>query len=227
VDVTDIKNQQLGLVLDNFYVCQNCHIVDNDHDRIEIGHTCSNCGKPSSGGRSYFGLKVDSLITLMQEFYHSKQLITNEFGEVQDLKWIGNVKLPVIIFFATLREVLLDNLLQELFLARGLPEDICDRLLADSPTYKQRLDKLFRALTGEKWKNALKIISEEQSFDFIALNDFVGEIVNARNTFLHTGIKWAIKEEMAEQCLRNIYPLLSMYTILHNKYVVKYHKSAA
>lgn len=163
----------------------------------------------------------------MQEFYHSEQRITNEFGEVQDLKWIGNVKLAVIIFFATLREVLLNNLLQELFWAGGLPEDICERLLADSPTYKHRLDKLFKTLTGDKWKNALRKISEEQSFNFIALSDFVGDIVKARNTFLHKGIKWAIKEEMAGQCLRNTYPLLSMYAILHNKYVVKYHKSVA
>jgi hypothetical protein len=27
VDVTEIKHQPLGLVLNNFYVCQNCHIV--------------------------------------------------------------------------------------------------------------------------------------------------------------------------------------------------------
>lgn len=227
MDVTDIKDQPLGILLANFYICQDCHIVDNDHDRMNVGHHCSNCGNPSPGGQSYFGFKVNSLITLMQEFYHSEQSITNGFDEVKDLKWIGNVKLPVIIFFVTLREVLIDNLLQKLFVARGLPDDICERLLADSSGYKQRIDKLFRTLAGEKWKNALKKISQEQNFDFIALDDFVEEIVKARNTFLHSGIKWAIKEEMAKQCLRNIYPVLSMYKNLHNKYVLKYYKAPA
>ena len=224
MDVTDIKHKSLGLALDNFYVCQICHIVDNDHDRLEIGHPCSNCGKPSPAGQSYFGLQVYSLLTLKQEFYHSKQIITDETGEAQELEWIGNVKLPVIIFFTTFREVLLKKLLNELFLAMDLPKEINERLLPDSPTHKQRLDKLFKTLTGKKWKNALGMVSKEQNFDFIALSDFVEKIVNARNTFLHTGMKWAIKEEMAKECLNNTYHLLNLYAALHNRYVVPHYK---
>jgi hypothetical protein len=141
-------------------------------------------------------------------------------GENQELWWAGNVKLPVIIFFTTLRELLLNNLIDELFTARRIEADICERVLKDSPTHRQRMDKLFRTLTGEKWQAALRLIDEKEHTDFIRLDKFVIDVVTARNDFVHDGDKWAIKDEMVEDCIGNTYPMLQLHAFLHNYFVV-------
>lgn len=149
-DILDIKHQSLGLVLADFHICQHCHIVDRDSNRIKVGYPCPNCGTPSPAGRMYFNVSVHSLINLMQEFFHKDQskLETPEdelFDEVSQKK---SSKLAVIIFFATLREVLLENLLYDLMIAQNLPGNVCKRLFSDSITHKQRLEKLFPSLAG-------------------------------------------------------------------------------
>ncbi len=220
MDVTKIKDRSLGEFLDDFYVCENCRIVDNDHGRLDVGYKCTSCGEPSHRGMSYFSTQVSSLITMMQEFYHTQQVITDDEGEPRNPWWAGNVKLPVIIFFTTLRELLLNNLIDELFKAIQIDPDICERLLADSPTHKQRLDKLFETLTGKKWYAALRLIDQNEGTDFISLDAFIVNVVNARNDFLHNGNVWEIKDGMAQDCIRNIHPMLRLHAYLHNYFVL-------
>lgn len=227
-DILDIKHQSLGLVLADFHICQHCHIVDRDSNRIKVGYPCPNCGTPSPAGRMYFNVSVHSLINLMQEFFHKDQskLETPEdelFDEVSQKK---SSKLAVIIFFATLREVLLENLLYDLMIAQNLPGNVCKRLFSDSITHKQRLEKLFPSLAGVTWKNAIKSVSAKCELDYIGLDQFIKEIVEARNRFLHEGKKWAIKEGMAEECVRNIWPLLNLHVYLHNEYVVPHYQTS-
>lgn len=218
-DVLKINDRPLGEMLDNFFICEHCMIVDKDSGRTEHGHKCSNCNNTDDRGLSYFSTQVTSLINLMQEFYHTQQVITDENGKGHVSFWAGHVKLPVIIFFATLRELLLNNLIDEIFKARSIDGDICDRLLKDSPTHKQRLDNLFRTLTGEKWKAALTQIDKDEGTDFVSLDTFIVKVVRARNDFLHNGNTWEIKDNMAEDCMINIYPMLELHAHLHNHFV--------
>jgi hypothetical protein len=218
-DLSKIKDRALGEMLDVFFVCQKCRIVDNDHGRVEGGHKCTTCNEPSSAGQSYYSAQVFSLITLMQEFYHTHQDIPDDLGEKQDQWWADKTKLPVIIFFTTLRELLLNNFIDELFRARNIGADICERLLKDSPTHKQRLGKLFRALTGEKWEAALKAIDQKEKTDFIRLNKFIMDVVEARNDFVHAGNTWSVKDEMADECIRCLYAMLQLHAYMHNYFV--------
>jgi hypothetical protein len=206
-------------MLNVFYVCQKCRVVDSDHGRLEEGYRCAACGDPSNAGWSYFSTQVFSLITLMQGFYHTRQDIPDEFGEKQDQWWAGRIKLPVIIFFTTLRELLLNNLIDELFTARKIESDICERLLKDSPTHKQRLDKLFQTLTGEKWEAALKAIDLKENTKLVNLDKFIMQVVTARNDFLHAGNTWAVKDQLADECIRNLYSMLDLHAHLHNWFV--------
>jgi hypothetical protein len=222
-DLSKIKDRALGEMLDVFYVCQKCRIVDSDNGRLEEGHKCAACGEPSTAGYSYYTTQAFSLITLMQEFYHTHQEIPDNLGEKQDQWWAGKIKLPVIIFFTTLRELLLNNLIEELFKARNIEADICERLLKDSPTHKQRLDKLFRTLAGEKWEVALKGIDHKERADFTRLDKFIMDVVNTRNDFVHAGNTWDIKDEMAANCMRNIYPMLQLHAHLHNYFVAPWY----
>jgi len=224
-DITELKHQSLGLVLDDFQICQYCHIVDRDSDRIMVGHPCSNCGKPSPSGRGYFNLSVNSLINLMQEFFHKDH---PEKPSRSDLELYGvsskkNSKVAVVIFFVTLREVLLETLLYDLIIAQNLPGNVCKRLFADSPMHSQRMEKLFPSLTGVKWKKALQTLNRKCELDYIELDSFMRKTVEARNKFLHKGSKYAITEKMAEECLRNIFPLLNLHVYLHNEYVFPYY----
>lgn len=225
-DITDIKDQSLGLLLADFHICQYCHIVDRDSDRIMVGHPCLNCGTPSPSGRMYFNMSVHSLINLMQEFFHKDQ---TEGSRPRDglsyaVSVKKNSKIAVVIFFVTLREVLLENLLYDLMIAQGLPANVCRRLFADSPMHKQRMDKLFPSLVGIPWKKALNILNNKCELDYIELDSFVEKAADARNRFLHKGSKYAITEKMAEECLRRIWPLLNLHVYLHNEYVVPYYR---
>lgn len=218
-DILKIKDRPLGEALDNFFICENCQIVDNDSGRLERGYKCPNCKETDDRGMSYFTTQVTSLINLMQEFYHTQQMKTDDEGKPHTPFWVGNIKLPVIIFFATLRELLLNNLIDELFKAKQINGDICERLLADSPTHSQRLGKLFRTLTGEKWKDALKQIDHNEGTDFVSLDAFIKRVVDARNDFLHNGNTWEIKDNMADECIEKIYPMLRLHMYLHNNFV--------
>lgn len=216
--VTDIKRQPLDSVLDNFCICQNCHIVDRDQERVEVGHPCATCGEPSPSGRSYFHSSVRSLINLMQEFYHARYRIGDEAGDIE-LQDAHNSELAVVIFFASLREVLLVNFIKELLNAYNVPDAIYKHLLSDSRTYSHKMTKLFPALVGVPWKKAIEAINESGKIDYEKLDRFVVRIAEARNTFLHDGIKYAIDKDMPGACLENISPLLNLYVALHNTYV--------
>ena len=73
MDVTEIRNQRLSTILTNFMICQSCRIVDNDRERMRVGYECPRCGIPRKPGMIYFPSNVQSMIDLMQEFYHQEQ----------------------------------------------------------------------------------------------------------------------------------------------------------
>ena len=52
------------------------------------------------------------------------------------------------------------------------------------------------------------------------MNDFIEKVAIARNDFLHNGNAWEIRDGMAEDCLRNIHPMLRLHALLHNYFVV-------
>lgn len=218
MDVLEIKSQSLSLVLADFHVCEYCHIVDRDQNRIRYEYPCPTCGKPGNGGHMYFDLSVDTLINLMQESFHATPWEASE-NTTAGISSRSAHYLSVVILFCTLREMLLSRFVYELLVAQKIPARVCRRLLADNSVYKQRQGKLFRCLTGEKWKNAIRKLSMDGNLDYVELDEFLKQAVDARNKFLHEGSKWAIDKAMAEGCMRNIWPLLNLFVDLHNHYV--------
>jgi hypothetical protein len=154
----------------------------------------------------------------MQEFYHAEYKIYRENGDFE-LQNPRNSGLAVVIFFVSLREVLMVNFIQELLNAHNVPDNVYDYVLSDSPTHSHKMNKLFPALAGLSWKKAVKKINEHGEIDYEELDRFVERIVKARNEFLHSGVKYAIHEDMPQACLENIWSLLNLYVALHNTYV--------
>ncbi|HEX8843475.1 MAG TPA: hypothetical protein VF791_02470 [Pyrinomonadaceae bacterium] len=214
--ISEITEQPLGTLIDIFYVCQSCGIVDSDSERGAVGTPCAHCGAKSKGGLSYFGLPVDALINLMQESFHQKPRQTKSgHSLVRD-----NVhQLAVVIYFSTLGEVLLEHFLRELMWAFQIPTGVRERVLNDNLFSRERVEKVFPSLVNEKWNAVIKELSKNSKLDYEKTVKFYLQVVNARNQFLHRGSKWAISKSMPEECMEEIWSLMNLYVKLHNRYV--------
>lgn len=214
--MTKIRDQQLSTVIANHCECDNCHVVDRDINRARMGYLCPKCGAKSEGGNTYFHFCILSMIDLMQEFYHTSSKGAGGLS-------VDSHKLAVVVFFCTLVETLLENLLREGMCIQKIPGQVQERLLSDNLTSKQRINKLFPALFDDKWQDAISVASRaypKMKYN-IALSFFI-KVVGARNKFLHPpGNKWAIKYDMPSQCLRQTPVLISLFVWLHNHYIVE------
>lgn len=219
VDLLEIRTQRLSTLLADFMICESCGIVDREHERMRVGYACPRCGVPGQGATAYFPMSVISLIDLMQEFYHGRTNL--EADEEQMTSPKGNHRLAVVIFFCTLGEVLLEHFFKGLMSHIGLSRLIQERLLNDNIFVKQRVEKLFPALTGVRWKPAVKMLAKGKQLDYLKATEFYEDAVEKRNLFLHKGNKWAIPKDMPENCLRQIWPLVNLFVALHNKFLAK------
>jgi len=224
-DILEETHWSLGTILAEHHVCQHCHEVYKDQNQTAVGMACQRCGTANTDGlHGYFDISVWSLINLMQEFYHKDGKVQpSSAGTQRD----SNSALAVVIFFATLREVLLKHFLTEIMIAQRLTVPLSSCLFDDNQSHSQMLNNLFPALTGGvKWKHALNLVHSKLTFDPINLNNFLIAVADARNSFLHDGSHWKIKKELAEQCMLRIPEILELYVALHNEYVpAYYHKT--
>jgi hypothetical protein len=220
MDILEIKHQNLSTLLSDFSICTSCKIVDRDDERIIVGYKCSRCGVAGRGGRSYFPMSVHNIIDLMQEFYHLKQ-VSNIDSEVSNTRNESNHQLAVVILLCTLGEVLLQHFLERLMFSKGLSQEIQTRLLNDNLSAKQRIQKLFPALVGAKWKVTVEMMNKRVDLDYLETTKFYEHAAEKRNLFLHRGSKWAIPKDMPEKCLRQIWPIVNLFVSLHNEFIAK------
>jgi len=214
--------EELDYVVGEWQVCQSCRIVDKDRRRSTVGYICPVCGASSEGGLMHFEMSVHLTIDLIKEAFLTEHKIENA-GTDYEYK-INTHYISVLIFFCTLREILLNSLIRELCWGLKLPEGIYKRLIADNKMHVQKQDKLFASLTGEKWQDALVHLSNEGDSDYVGINDKIRDLVLLRNKFVHKGHGWDIAEEAANDCVRTIAPLLLMYIHLHNEFVHTLYK---
>lgn len=220
MNILEIRHQKLSTLLSTFMICDFCKIVDLDHERMEVGYLCPRCGVAGNGGRDYFPMSVHSLIDLMQEFYHLKQ-ISDIDSEVPSIQNESNHQLAVVILFCTLGEVLLQHFLESLMYRKGLSHEIQKRLLNDNLFAKQRIQKLFPALVGAKWKATVEMMNKHVDLNYLEATKFYEQATEKRNLFLHRGNKWAIPKDMPVKCLRQIWPIVNLFVSLHNEFVAK------
>lgn len=210
------SGQRLSIIVDDFLMCDSCKTVDRDQERSRVGYKCPHCGTPSKGGHGYFLLNADILIDLMQEFYYPRQTESKATKRQIRLN-----QAAIVIFFCSLGEVLLNQFLGELMLKAELSREIQDRLFKDNSSIKQRLGKLFPALTGVKWIKAVRMLNERVDRHYVETHKFYERMSKVRNAFLHKGAIWSIHEGMPEQCIRHIWRLLHLFVDLHNEYLAQ------
>ena len=222
-NILDIQLQRYSTLLADYFICEYCHYVDRTLLRAFVGYKCGVCKKPQDGGVIYFSSSVTYLLNLMQEAYHSKFYIQDEMEDKIQEKSTNTHHLSIVLFFTTLREVLIQKLLDELFYISGIPKIIYERLLSDNRLYSQKQDKLFQTMTSYNWDDAIKQANLKDEIDYLKLNDFLKYVVKARNEFLHKGYDFLITKELAENCVMNISPLLNLYVCFHNDFVHPYY----
>lgn len=218
IDILEIRDTPFSQLFAQFVVCKSCGYVDCDQDRAIVGHPCSRCGAPSDGALSHFPAhSVCVLMDLMQDAYHRPMVEGASF-----LLDENDRRLPVVMFFCTLNEVLFEHFFRQLMNRLAYPPEKQDELLDDNWQLSKRVRKLFPKLTGGKWEDAIRqgTLADGGQLDYGETAAFCQEAAEARNTFLHTGNKWRIPDDMPEQCLRHIWPLANLYVALHNQYVV-------
>ena len=222
MDVTDVKPpQKLGLVLADFSAWQFCYIVDKDQERSRVGYKCPVCKYPSPAGRSHFNISTYSLINLTQEAFHSKSgLYEDREGSRTDAHNIS-----VLLFFCALREVVLNHFVSKLCVAQGKSLEEHDKLLKNNKSYDRKRKKLLPSLVGCKWNELVGKVNNLVEFDCLELNDFLKNVSDKRNLFVHVGPGNLIDRALAEECIRHISPLLYFYVTLHNEYVHPYYFS--
>jgi len=214
--LSEITEQSLSSLVCSYFVCETCYFVDGDRKRSQTGHPCSVCNTPSDGGHFYFHINIFILIDLIQDAFHSSP---REMPFLSGTDGKEARRVSVILFFCTLREALLENLIWNLCLAKKLSNPIIKRLLADNRFHIQKQSKLFPSLTEVKWEEALQRLTESGFNDYQQLDKFIEAIVESRNHFVHRGSIFSTTDEMAEDCLSKTGLLIDLYVELHNEYV--------
>jgi hypothetical protein len=223
MEIQDVKKQALSTLICDPIVCNRCKFIfpmRND-GRVTPGYPCPQCNEVNRIGRLYFSMNVSTLIDLIQDAYHSTPLIENEL--YSDYR---PHDVSVLIYFCTLREVLLGNLVCELLTAENVSDGLQERLLTDNKFHVQKQDKLFYSLTGDKWQEAIKKAAEVDSADYLEVDKFVKDIANKRNLFIHEGNSWSIDRDLVTNCIKRLRQLLHLYVTLHNLYVHSRYKDS-
>jgi hypothetical protein len=158
----------------------------------------------------------------MQGLYHSnresvsaipREIVSNNREDI--------LRIGVTIFFCTLGEVLLDNFLTQIMRKMKIPHLLQEHLLVENRYVKERCNKLFPSLVGDKWKSAIKQISKGKDLDYEETNTFFKCLYNKRNDFLHKGATFIFPDGLSGRCINEIWPLLCIFVELHNKYIAE------
>lgn len=211
MDILEVKDQNLSLLIANYLICKNCLIVDRKIEWSRKGFPCPNCGKPSDAGRIFFSNGIQSLIDLMQEFYHHKNIENKKSDE-------NNHLLAVIVFFTSLGEVLFDKFLIDFMRESNISERLIEKILSDNQSFARKLD-LYKSLT--KYNFQKDIGSFKSQYNFTTIISFYREVRDVRNKILHKGFTWLIPKNMPEKCIKNAPGLLNLFVLIHNKYIAK------
>ena len=219
----EITEQPWINIIAGFAYCSNCLFVDRDVSRGFEGIPCSRCGHPSDGFHNYYSITITNLIDLIQDFYflspHKESPAFDYPENFYDPKTIN--KFAILVFYCTLGETLLENLLLWIMSSLDLPDTLRQKLLKDNRFQSQRAQDLFPSLVGEKWNKAIVALSKSSIFDYSKTMELYLEVVNYRNDLLHLGKTWSLPENLPDECVDHLESLMYLFVDMHNRYIPK------
>ena len=215
-----VRHGHLSTEAQKYSRCANCAVVDTSFDRVKIGTPCPKCGAPSTGGEVFYDLSVLVFVDLIQEAYNS--LPPGNDGVGDNMERVHAHSGSVLILYCILKELLLLRFIDSLMTSQNIPNAIRERLVADNDSHSRRLLKLFPALTGAKWNEALDLLRLAMKYDWIAIDEFIEKATRARNEFIHEGNFQVANRQIASECLMNLFPLLELFVALNNTYLSRF-----
>ncbi len=211
-----------------FYVCQACSRVDTDHDRTRVGSPCKHCG---AKGRAtpHFGLNARVLVNSIQDFYFLRRATPPaDAGGMAVCVHTNRTDTRIVIplLFCTLCELLTSQLCRNLMRAKALDEPLQERLLAGHRYAIDKRDKLFPALTGEKWNEALAKLTKADGLNYTEHFKFFLAVNGKRNRFIHEGARpQRFTAEELDRIPEELRTMFSLFAELHNRYVPEWLKN--
>jgi hypothetical protein len=224
MDIFEYMNHgKISSLLEQFNICESCGVVDTLADRMVVGTLCPDCHTPSKCAYTYFHLSLLGIVDLIQEAY--ERIPENSPTSSYSINIPGSAHCTsVVIFYCVLREALLERLIEELMSFQYLSDNLRERLTKDYASHYDRLFKLFPALTGVSWDEALKCVHSETGKDFGPISNTLKEMADARNRFIHETNIYSINRDTAKQCIESIYGTFELFVELHNLLVHPKHK---
>jgi hypothetical protein len=222
MNLSEVQYQPWSTVVVNFYICQSCSRVDTDSSRQRVGTPCNYCGAPSPSGLLHFGIAAYVLVNSIQDFYflrHAKPPPDSQdiADEIYTNKTDTRIVIPLL--YCTLWDALTTELCQNIMRAKKLQDSLQDRLLLDYRSSREKRDRLFRGLTGEKWNDALTELSKQFDLNYSNHFEFFLAINRKRNDFIHEGVHWNLTDEELERIPGELQPTFSLFAELHNRCV--------
>lgn len=219
VELAEIDGQAASTLVCDFMICERCGTVDRELSRMVVNSTCPACHRPAGVARLYYPINAHILVDLVQQSYHSDAPINPVSGPQAPA-------LGAILFFCTLREVLLNHFLLTLLRAQQVPAPLIEKLLDDNKLARQKFAGLFSAVVGKSWKEAVLEASTFEGTDFQPVSELMLEAATIRNEFMHEGTGWAATRDVATNCINSLFTLFSLFVALHNIHVRPYlHES--
>jgi len=212
VTLADVDNQDASTLVCDFMICGRCGIVDRKHSRIVANSLCPACHQPAGVARLYYPISVHILVDLAQQSYHS----TAPVGPISGPQAPA---VGAILFFCTLREVLLNHFLLALLRAEGVKTTIIEKLMDDNKLASQKFTGLFSSVVGKSWKEAVLEASSFDGTDYQPVSDLMLSAASIRNEFIHEGTGWAATREVATNCINSMPAMFGLFVALHNIYV--------
>jgi hypothetical protein len=216
MDILRVRHQLWSSLLADFFCeCRLCGWVYWRKIDTEGSH-CPKCDGALDSDRSFFPLHAASIINRIQEAYFLPELVTPE--AVADPLAKEERRLPVVLHFVTLGEVLLAHFLRRGLISQGKPRDLINKLLDRNLGSRERLHTLFAVVANHDWEQATAEIMTGSSIDYKTVSSLYLEARKARNEVLH-GRSWTVPEGLPARCAQGIWPLLNMFVALHNKFI--------
>lgn len=211
VSLAEIDHQDASTLICDLMICARCGTVDRERSRIVANSLCPACQRPAGVARLYYPVNVHILVDLVQQSYHS-------YAPVGPISGPQVSTVGTILFFCTLREVLLNHFLLALLRARQVEAAIIEKLLEDNKLASQKFTSLFSAVVGKSWKEAVAEASLD-GMDYHPVSDLMLSAASIRNEFLHEGTGWTATRDMATDCVNSMPALFDLFVGLHNIHV--------
>ena len=208
------KMIDLAIIATAFIECPVC-LYAQRLNQSPGGHLCSNCKEISSSNKLYFDLRVPMFIDHVVEAYNS----IDPERESQENVIPPHSFASVVLFYCTLREVLISHLVNRLAAKDKIPNLVLAKLLKSYSSQRQKTEQLIPSFTKVKWAKMIEGATKADGLEYAKHERISVELIRKRNAFIHDGALFEMDRESTDQAISEIKNLVRIFVCFNNAYV--------